>query len=164
MILTPLLVIFLIIVFVLTFLFVDTIDKRKWITIPLSLIITPFIYFFAFYPMLNIFSDYHHQKYFDSEEWLDNPSFRYEMYDNIKKTDTFKGTSKTTMKELLGTYEWLSWDDAANGHDDDRWNYGLGILPGAFNDKSEAIEIIFENDTVNQIRTYKIDLKVDAKE
>lgn len=163
MILTPLLVIFSIIVFVLTFLFVNTIDDRKWITIPLSIILTPFIYFYAFYPMLNIFSSYHHEKYFNSEVWHKNPSFRYEMYNNITETDTLIGIAKPKIEELLGTYEWLSWDDAKDAHDENRWNYGIGILPGAFNSQSEAMEVVFDNDTVRQINTYKITLKTDAK-
>lgn len=163
MIITPLLVLFSVIVFALTFLFVNTIDDRKWITIPLSIILTPFIYFYAFYPMLNIFSSYHHEKYFDAQLWHKNPSFRYEMYDNIVETDTLIGISKPKIKELLGTYEWLSWDDAKKAHNQDRWNYGIGILPGAFNSQSEAMEVVFDNDTVRQINTYKITLKVDAK-
>jgi hypothetical protein len=163
MILTPLLVIFLIIVFALTFLFVNTIDKRKWITIPLSLILTPFLYFYAFYPMINIFSNYHHQKYFNSEVWLDSPSFRYEMYDNLQETDTLVGKSKGTIEDLLGTYEWLAWDDVKNGYDVNRWNYGIGILPGAFNSKSEALEIIFANDTVSKVNNFQLDLKIDDK-
>ncbi|TDU40298.1 hypothetical protein BXY82_2345 [Gelidibacter sediminis] len=163
MIITPLLVVFSVIVFTLTFLFVNTIDDRKWITIPLSIILTPFIYFYAFYPMLNIFSSYHHEKYFDSELWHKNPSFRYEMYDNIIETDTLIGISKPKIKELLGTYEWLSWDETLDAHNENRWNYGIGILPGAFNSQSEAMEIVFDNDTVRQINTYKITLKTDAK-
>lgn len=164
MIITPFLVILLIIVCVLTYLFVNTIDERKWITIPLSVILTPFIYFYAFYPLLNIFSSYHHEKYFDAEVWHKSPSFRYEMYDNITATDTLVGISKSRIKELLGTYEWLSWDDAKDAHDENRWNYGLGILPGAFNSKSEAMEVVFDNDTVREINTYKIALKLDAQQ
>lgn len=159
MIITPLLIVFLIIVFTLTLLFVNTIDPRKWITIPLSLLLTPFLYFYAFYPMINIFSTYHHQKYFDSEVWHDNPSFRYEMYDNMQETDTLIGESKASIKQLLGAHEWLSWDEAKNGYDDNRWNYGIGILPGAFTSKSEALELVFENDTVSKVNSFKIDLK-----
>lgn len=163
MIITPILVFFLAIVFILVFMFVNTIDKRKWITIPLSLILTPFVYFYAFYPLINIFSSYHHQKYFDSEVWIDNPSFRYEMYDDIQETDTLLGSSKASIKKLLGNYEWLTWDDAKDGLDDNSWNYGMGIHPGAFNTKSEAIEIIFDNDKVSKVNTFQLDLKSDAK-
>lgn len=164
MIFTPLFVIFLVIVFVLILLFVNTIDRRKWITIPLSLILTPFIYFYAFYPMLNIFSNYHHEKNFDTQVWLSNPGFRYEMFDNVKETDTLIGKSKETVQELLGTYEWLSWDDTKNGHNDNQWNYGLGVLPGAFNTKSEAVEIIFEDNKVSKLNHYQQDIKFNDKE
>ncbi|WP_245577730.1 hypothetical protein [Gelidibacter mesophilus] len=140
-----------------------TIDDRKWITIPLSLILTPFLYFYAFYPLLNIFSSYHHQKYFDSELWHKEPSFRYEMYDNIQETDTFIGKSKATMKDLLGTREWLTWDDAKDDFDENRWNYGIGILPGAFNSKSEAIEVVFKDDKVIKVNTLQVTLKTNDK-
>ena len=163
MIITPILVIFLIIVFVLAFMFISTIDDRKWITIPLSLILTPFLYFYAFYPLINIFSSYHHQKHFDSELWIKKPSFRYEMYDNIQETDTLLGFSKTDINELLGTYEWLTWDDAKNDYNENRWNYGIGIHPGAFNSKSEALEIVFIKDTVIKVNTFQLDLKTDDK-
>lgn len=164
MIITPLFVLFLVIVFTLILLFMNTIDKRKWITIPLSIVITPFVYFYAFYPMLNIFSSYHHEKYFNTKVWLSNPGFRYEMFDNVMETDTLMGKSKETVTELLGTYEWLSWDDANNGHDENKWNYGLGVLPGAFNSKSEAVEIVFENNKVSQLNHYQQAIKFDAKE
>lgn len=164
MIITPLFVFFSVIVFVLILLFVNTIDKRKWITIPLSLILTPFVYFYAFYPLINIFSSYHHEKYFDTTVWQKNPGFRYEMFGNVQETDTLIGKSKETVIELLGTYEWLSWDDASNGHDENRWNYGLGVLPGAFNTKSEAVEIIFENNRVVKLNAYQQNIKFDAKE
>ena len=65
MIITPLLVLFVIIVFILVYLFVSTIDKRKWLTLLVSIVLTPVVYFYLFYPMLNIISNYHHEKYFD---------------------------------------------------------------------------------------------------
>ena len=76
MIITPLLVIFLIVVFILLFLFLNTVDKRKWLSGIISLILTPFVFFFIFYPFLNIISSYHYQKYFDSEAWLEQPALR----------------------------------------------------------------------------------------
>ncbi len=86
MIITPLFVIFLIIVFVLLFLFLNTVDKRKWLSALISVVLTPFVYFFMFYPFLNIISSYHHQKYFDSEAWIDQPALRYEMINSTIKT------------------------------------------------------------------------------
>ncbi|MEH1006665.1 hypothetical protein VDP25_02900 [Winogradskyella sp. ECml5-4] len=155
MIITPLLVIFLIVVFVLLFLFLNTVDKRKWLSAIISLVLTPFVFFFMFYPFLNIISSYHHQKYFNSEAWIEEPALRYEMIDNIIKTDTLIGASKANVKTLLGEAEWLSWDDAQNTHDNNKWNYGLGIEPGAFNDKKECVEITFKNDKVISIRPYQ---------
>jgi len=91
MVITPLVVIFNLTIFVLVFLFVKTIDKRKWLSVLVSLVLTPLVYFYVFYPILNIFSSYHHQKYFNSEVWIEKPSLRFEMTENILKTDTLMG-------------------------------------------------------------------------
>lgn len=82
MIITPLLVIFMIFVFVLLYLFLKTVDKREWLIVLISLIMTPLVYFYMFYPFVNIISNYHHQKYFDAEAWSEKPALRYEMIDS----------------------------------------------------------------------------------
>ena len=164
MIITPTIVIFNIIIFVLVYLFVKTIDKRKWLSIVVSLVLTPIVYFYVFYPILNIFSSYHHQKYFNSEAWLEKPNLRYEMTNNILKTDTLIGKTKPEVQKLLGTYEWLSWNDSIKNHDDNLWNYALGQLPGAMNTKKECMTVVFKNDKVAQIETYNEEITYDKKE
>lgn len=149
------LVVFLIIVFVLVFLFVNTIDKRKWLTFIISLVLTPFIYFYGFYPMVNIFSNYHHEKYFDSSSWKSSPSLRYEMSDDLFASKELIGRSKHDVKMLLGPYEWLSWNDSINDKDPNYWNYGLGIEPGAMNDKKDNILIIFKNNRAVDVELYQ---------
>ncbi|WP_458626992.1 hypothetical protein [Winogradskyella sp. PC D3.3] len=155
MIVTPLLVIFLLIVFVLLFLFLNTVDKRKWLTGLISLVLTPLVFFFMFYPFLNIVSNYHHQKYFDSEAWIEKPALRYEMIDNTIASDTLIGVSKDEVTILLGKAEWLTWDDAKKAHDTNKWNYALGIEPGAFTDKRECVEITFKDDKVIALKPYQ---------
>ena len=56
----------------------------------------------------------------------------------------------------------LVWSDEFNHEgplpgrpDSNKWNYGLGIEPGAFNDKKECVEIMFKNDKVISIRPYQ---------
>ncbi|WP_298759764.1 hypothetical protein [uncultured Psychroserpens sp.] len=164
MIITAPLVIMMCIVFVLIFLFVKTIDRRKWLTVLVSLAITPFAYFYAVYPMVNIFSNYHHQKYFSSELWIEKPALRYELSDDMIASEILIGQSKSDIESLLGTYEWLSWDEAQKDHDSNRWNYSLGIEPGAFNTEKECVEIVFKNDKVIAISTYKEEIKFDAKD
>ncbi len=163
MIITPLLVIFMIIVFVLLYLFMNTIDKRKWLTILISIALTPVVYFYLFYPFINILSNYHHQKYFNAEAWIEKPRLRYEMIDHVIASDTLIGMDKPSIEHLLGKYEWLSWDDAKKTHSNDHWNYGLGIEPGALNTQKDCVEIIFKNNTVIQLKTYKEELTFDAK-
>ncbi|WP_431134553.1 hypothetical protein [Psychroserpens mesophilus] len=155
MIVTTALVVIMSIVFVLVFLFVNTIDKRKWLTFIVSLVLTPFIYFYMVYPMINIFSNYHHQKYFSSELWKEEPALRYEISDNMLASETLTGKSKSEIILLLGTHEWLSWDDLKKNHDTNRWNYSLGIEPGAFNQEKECIELVFKNNKVTTVNTYK---------
>ncbi|WP_400080164.1 hypothetical protein [Winogradskyella sp. R77965] len=164
MIITPLLVIFMVVVFVLLFLFLNTVDKRKWLSALISLVLTPFVYFYMFYPFVNIISNYHHQKYFDSEAWIEKPPLRYEMIDSTIETDTLIGTSKEKITSLLGKEEWLSWDDAKKAHDTNKWNYGLGIEPGAFNDKKDCVEITFKDGKVVSLRTYQEEITFENEE
>jgi len=154
MIITPLLILFFIVVFILLFLFLNTVDKRKWLTILISLVLTPFAYFYIVYPFINIISSYHHQKYFDDNAWKEQPALRYEMIDNTIASKTLIGKSKSEIETLLGKAEWLSWDDAKKAHDTNKWNYGLGIEPGAFTDEKSNVEIVFENELVTELKTY----------
>lgn len=164
MIITPFLVIFMIVVFVLLFLFLNTVDRRKWLTGLISLILTPFVYFYMFYPFVNIVSNYHHQKYFNSEAWVGKPALRYEMIDNTIASDTLIGLSKTEIKNQLGKYEWLSWDDKKEAHDNDKWNYGLGIEPGAFNGEKECVELTFTNGKVSEVKHYQEEITYENEE
>lgn len=164
MIITIPLIILMCVVFILVFLFVRTIDKRKWLTVLVSLIITPFIYFYGVYPMINIFSNYHHQKYFSSELWIEKPSLRYELTDDLIASNILIGKTKTEVESLLGPYEWLSWNDTIKDHDNNKWNYSLGIEPGAFNTEKECIEIVFNNDKVTSINPFKEELQFDDKD
>nr|WP_321234203.1 hypothetical protein [uncultured Psychroserpens sp.] len=163
MIITVPLVIMMCITFVLVFLFVKTIDKRKWLTLLVSLIIAPFVYFYAVYPMINIFSNYHHQKYFSAKLWKEKPALRYELSDNMFTSEILIGMTKNDVEAQLGKHEWLSWDDGIKDHDANRWNYGLGIEPGAFTKEKECIEIVFKDDKVINLRLYKEAIKFDAE-
>lgn len=164
MITTPLLVIFMVAVFLLLFLFLNTVDKRKWLTALISIVLTPVVYYFMFYPFLNIISSYHHQKYFDSEAWTEKPAYRYEMIDHTIASDTLIGESKQRIIELLGNHDWLSWDDSLKVHIEDKWNYSLGIEPGAFNNNKECVEITFEKDKVVALKTFQEEITFEDEE
>lgn len=164
MIITPLLVVFMVIVFIVLFLFFNTIDRRKWLTFLVSLVFTPIVYFYVFYPFLNIISNFHHQKHFDASAWNEKPALRYEMIDAMIATDTLIGLSKSAIEERLGRFEWLTWDESMKKHDSSRWNYGLGIEPGAFNKSKEALEILFKNDSVVQLTPFQQNISYDSSE
>ena len=66
MVLTPFFIVMLLITFVLVWLFVRTIDERKWLNILVSIVLTPVVYFYIFYPLLNVFSTFHPEKIFDA--------------------------------------------------------------------------------------------------
>ncbi|TGV01651.1 hypothetical protein [Flavivirga rizhaonensis] len=157
MILTPLFITFLVLVFVLVWLFANTIDKRKWVSLLISLLLTPVVYFYVFYPLLNIFSSYHHQKYFNTEAWKDKPELRYEMSQEILDKSLFLGKSKKEVETLLGKSEWYGWNDSLKRESTNKWNYNLGFKPGAFNNMQECIELDFINNTVVGIRQYQLE-------
>lgn len=163
MIITVPLVILMCITFALVFLFVRTIDRRKWLTFLVSLAITPLVYFYAVYPMINIFSNYHHQKQFSVKAWNKKPALRYEMSDDILTSEILISMTKKDIEAQLGAYEWLSWDNSIKDHNPNRWNYTLGIEPGAFNTEKECIEIVFKNDKVINVRSYLEAVKFDAE-
>jgi hypothetical protein len=157
MVLTPLFIVFLIITFILVWLFVKTIDERKWLNILVSVVLTPVVYFYIFYPLLNIFSSFHHEKHFDAAAWKTKPAMRYEMSNEIVGNDLFKGKTKSEVKALLGTSEWYGWDDSIKANSPDKWNYNLGFKPGAMNLQQECLELIFKNDTVVKSWQYQMD-------
>ncbi|KAB1068669.1 hypothetical protein F6U93_05995 [Tamlana haliotis] len=157
MILTPIFIISMLIVFVLVWLFVNTIDKRKWLTFLVSLALAPLAYFYIFYPVINIFSNYHHEKYFKAEAWEESPELRFEMLNNITEDSLFIGKPKKEVENLLGESEWYGWDDSIKANSPDKWNYNLGFKPGAFNEQQECIELDFEDDKVTAIRTYQLE-------
>ncbi len=157
MIVTPLFVVFLIIVFVGVWLFLNTIDKRKWLTFLVSLILSPIVYFYMFYPMLNIFSSYHHQKYFDAEAWEEKPALRYEMANQMLKDSLLIGKNKDDVETLLGEPEWFGWDENIKVNSPEKWNYNMGFVPGAFNNMQECIELQFENNSVTSVKPYQLE-------
>ena len=161
MIITPLFVVLLVIVFILVWLFINTIDKRKWLTFLISLVLAPIVYFYLFYPMLNIFSSYHHQKYFNTEAWNEKPALRYEMIGNIVDESLFTGKTKSEIEILLGKSEWFGWDESIQANSPEKWNYNLGFKPGAFNKMQECVEFSFINNRVNTIKQYQLKQKFE---
>ncbi|MFV9550703.1 hypothetical protein [Algibacter sp. PT7-4] len=157
MIITPLFVVFIILVFILVWLFVNTIDKRKWLTLLISIALTPIVYFYLFYPMLNIFSSYHHKKYFNAQAWEEKPALRYEMANQLITDSLLIGKNKNDVKTLLGKPEWFGWDDAIKANSQEKWNYNMGFVPGAFNTMQECIELEFENNKVKSVNPYQLE-------
>jgi hypothetical protein len=155
MVITLPLILFLLLNFVLIYLFLKTVDKRKWLVALISLVITPVIYFYVFYPFLNIISNYHHQKYFNTSSWKESPALRYEMIDQMKISEDLLGISEVEAKKLLGQPEWYSWDDAKKQFDSTKWNYGLGIEPGAFNKEKSNALIEFHEGYLTKISSYE---------
>ncbi|WP_372752639.1 hypothetical protein [Mariniflexile sp.] len=164
MIYTPLFVIFLIFVFILVWLFTNTIDKRKWLSFLISLALTPIVYYYVFYPLLNIFSSYHHEKHFDADAWESKPALRYEMSNEIINEQLFLGKTKKEVKAILGKSEWYGWDDSIKANSPEKWNYNLGYKPGAFNMTQECLELVFKNNKVESIKQYQLETKFEEKE
>ena len=156
MILTPIFIILISAVFVLVWLFVRTIDKRKWLTLLVSLALTPIAYFYVLYPMINIFSSYHHEKHFNVEAWEEKPELRFEMLQAIVNDSIFIGKQKNEVEPLLGKAEWYGYNDSIKSNSPEQWNYNLGFKPGALNNMQECIELKFKNNAVISLRTYQL--------
>ena len=161
MIYTPLFIIFLIAVFILVWMFTNTIDKRKWLSFLISLALTPVVYFYVFYPLINIFSSYHHEKHFDAEAWKEKPAYRFEMSNEMTKQQFYKGKTKSEVEAILGTSEWYGWDDSIKANSPEKWNYNLGYKPGAFNLTQECLEIEFKNNKVVSVKQYQLETKFE---
>ncbi len=157
MVITPILIISLIVVFIIAWLFIKTIGNNKWISLLITLVATPLLYFYLFYPLLNIFSSFHHQKYFNADNWAEYPELRFEMMDQLNNNNQLIGKTKSEIKSEFGAPEWLGWDDATKSNTKDQWNYNMGFKPGAFNDQQECIEFQFKNDTIVAVKTYKLE-------
>lgn len=161
MIYTPLFIVLFLMVFSLVWLFVNTIDRRKWLSFLISLLAAPVVYFYVFYPLLNIFCSYHHQKYFNSKDWIEKPSLRFEMSKNMINEGFFYGKSKKLLKNNLGAPEWFGWDATTKANSPQKWHYNLGFKPGAFNTMQECIEFVFKNDRVVSIQQYQLKQKFE---
>jgi hypothetical protein len=137
--------------------FVKTIDERKWLTFIVSVLFTPLLYFYLFYPLLNIFSSYHHQKHFDTVAWKEVPELRFEMSNQIVDTQLFKDKTKSEVQNSLGTSEWFGWDENIKENSPEKWNYNLGFKPGAFNTQQECLELVFKNGIVVKSTQYQME-------
>ena len=67
------------------------------------------------------------------------------------------------IEKLLGKSEWLTWDDALKDHDQNKWNYGMGIEPGAFNGEKECVEITFKDDKVVALKHYQEEITYESE-
>lgn len=161
MILTTAFIVIITLLFIAVFIFSRTIDKRFWVSGLISLIFTPIIYFYVLYPLINIFSDYHHKKYFNAEDWKNKPALRYEMSNNLETSKLLLGKSKTDVAALLGEPEWFSWNDTIKANDSNYWNYNLGMKPGAFNTTQECIKLTFINNIASDLEHYELEQKFD---
>ena len=165
MIITPTLVISCIVIAVLLYLFIKAIDDtRTWLNVLIALLITPVVYFYIWYPICNIFIPYHHHKSFNEAAWIEKPGLRYEMIDTMIDTDFLIGKSKQEVADLLGEVQWLSWDFEQNKYNTNAWNYGLGLLPGAFKTTKQDVEILFENDRVIALKLSEADYEISSEE
>ncbi|MDW5289797.1 hypothetical protein [Formosa sp. PL04] len=151
--------IIIVLLFVALFIFSRTIDKRIWVALIITFVLTPIIYFYVLFPLINIFSDYHHEKYFEAKAWKKSPAFRYEMAKDLEQSDVLLGENKSEITTILGKPEWFSWNDAIKANDSNFWNYNLGIKPGAFNTTQECIKITFENNIATRLEYYQLEQK-----
>ena len=85
------------------------------------------------------------------------------MIDHMIETNYLNGKSKEDVAKILGKVQWLSWNDANNDFDPDVWNYGLGLIPGVFDDTKEDVEITFKNNKVTLVKLSQAEYTFEIK-
>jgi len=85
------------------------------------------------------------------------------MIDQMIETNYLTGKSKEDVAKLLGKVQWLSWNKANKDFDPDVWNYGLGLIPGAFQNTKEDVEITFKNNKVTLVKLSQADYTYEVK-
>lgn len=113
--------------------------SRKYIALVPTIFLTPFligitIFFLIFYYPRNEFN---------IQEWEKNVEERYEMSENIIKTELLIGKTKDEVIELLG--------EKFYSYNENHIAYGLGFVPGLFNIDPDVLDIYFENGKVKKV-------------
>jgi hypothetical protein len=85
---------------------------------------------------------YHPNDEFDKERWHTDKEKRYELSEDIIKSELLIGKSKAEVKQLLG--------DDYDGTEDD-WHYYLGFVPSIGGIDPDVLDIYFEGGKVVRV-------------
>ncbi len=86
---------------------------------------------------------------FDREKWFADKAKRYEMRDDLVKSDLLKNKSKKQILNMLGTPDFGT--DTTNV-----WNYDLGVSAAGLGWQFNALEITFEHDHVTKVEKNEV--------
>ncbi|WP_020403793.1 hypothetical protein [Gracilimonas tropica] len=122
-----------------------SIKSRQLLSSIGTVIITPLIYVGLVLSFIFLIS-YYPSKEFDQQEWMDEPSERYEMSEDIIESELLIGKTKKEVEKMLGP---------SNDMEKDNWAYMLGFVPGIANIDPSVLLIFFENGKVVKVSQHK---------
>ena len=67
------------------------------------------------------------------------------------------GKNRNDIEAILGESEWFGWDENLKANSEEKWNYNMGFVPGAFNNLQECLELQFKNNSVKSVRPYQLE-------
>jgi hypothetical protein len=117
-------------------------NKRKYIALIPTVIISPIMYIVVIFLWLTIISYYPKEK-FDTIKWHENIEERYKMSENIIKEKILIGKTREEVIEILGS------DFYERGMDN--IGYYLGFIPQLYNIDPDVLIIYFENGIVIKV-------------
>ena len=126
---------------------------RKTITFKLSmasfgtLILTPLLYSALLQLFFAVISGVSKRK-FNKESWLNEPSKRYEMVDNLIKKKILIGKDSNQIKEILGT-------TSSRSDSNNYWLYNMGMGTAFLGFAFHNLEVEFSGSRVVNVRHHK---------
>jgi len=116
-----------------------------------TIILTPIVYNILIIILISfLFYEYHPEREFKQESWIENINDRHEMTKDLIETNIIKGKSKDQVIELLGK----PFNDFNLQKDStDIWAYNLGSEGHGMGWKFHSLILKFENEKVASIKT-----------
>ena len=120
---------------------------KDWASIFGTLVLAPLIYIGLIFALFS-YLFYEPQYDFDREKWFADKNLRFEMGDDIVKSEILKNKTKSEIIDFIGTPELSDSTDV--------WIYNLGMSVAGFGWQFNSLQLTFENDKVVDVKKIEI--------
>jgi energy-converting hydrogenase Eha subunit A len=107
-----------------------------------TIILTPLIYV-GLIAVFIAYVSYYPTRNFNEETWRSDNGKRYEMTEDLIKSEILIGKTKDEVKKILG--------DNFYKYDENHWAYDIGFVPGLSNIDPEVLDVYFKDGIVKRI-------------